>query len=90
MDAGDQLVLSLRHVVSGEVFERKNVFQTGGFFKVGMVADRNTRANLYVSGSPSAAPAVPEPETWALMVSGFGLIGGAMRRRPAKAILAHG
>lgn len=25
--------------------------------------------------------AVPEPATWAMMISGFGMIGGAMRRR---------
>lgn len=28
------------------------------------------------------ADAVPEPATWAMMISGFGLIGGALRRRP--------
>lgn len=28
-----------------------------------------------------SAPAVPEPAAWALMIGGFGLIGGAMRRR---------
>ncbi|MHA6723269.1 PEPxxWA-CTERM sorting domain-containing protein [Sphingomonas sp. RS2018] len=27
--------------------------------------------------------AVPEPTTWAMMIAGFGLIGGAMRRRKA-------
>lgn len=27
------------------------------------------------------APAVPEPATWAMMIAGFGLVGGAMRRR---------
>ncbi len=27
-----------------------------------------------------AAPPVPEPATWAMMIAGFGLIGGAMRR----------
>ncbi|MFS0738107.1 PEPxxWA-CTERM sorting domain-containing protein [Sphingomonas sp. 1P06PA] len=27
--------------------------------------------------------AVPEPASWALMIGGFGLIGSAMRRRPA-------
>lgn len=30
-----------------------------------------------------SAGAVPEPATWAMMIGGFGLIGGAMRRRSA-------
>ena len=30
---------------------------------------------------PAATPAVPEPATWAMMVGGFGLVGGALRRR---------
>ncbi len=30
-----------------------------------------------------AAPAVPEPGTWALMILGFGVVGYAMRRRPS-------
>lgn len=34
-----------------------------------------------VSIQPAPAPAVPEPATWALMILGFGLVGGAMRRR---------
>lgn len=29
--------------------------------------------------------AVPEPATWAMMITGFGLVGGAMRRRVATA-----
>ncbi len=28
-----------------------------------------------------AAGAVPEPATWAMMIGGFGMVGGAMRRR---------
>lgn len=27
--------------------------------------------------------AVPEPSAWALMIAGFGMVGGAMRRRPS-------
>jgi hypothetical protein len=30
-----------------------------------------------------AAPAVPEPASWALMIAGFGLTGAALRRRAA-------
>lgn len=29
----------------------------------------------------AAAPAVPEPATWAMMIAGFGIAGFAMRRR---------
>jgi PEP-CTERM motif len=32
----------------------------------------------------TAAAAVPEPTSWALMIAGFGFVGGAMRRRGAK------
>ena len=31
---------------------------------------------------------VPEPATWAAMVLGFGLVGGALRRRPVRASMA--
>jgi PEP-CTERM motif len=32
--------------------------------------------------------AIPEPETWAMMIMGFGFVGGAMRRRTAKVTYA--
>lgn len=39
-------------------------------------------------GYPAAVEsAVPEPATWALMIGGFGMIGGAMRRRTAVAFV---
>jgi hypothetical protein len=34
----------------------------------------------------AATPAVPEPATWATMIGGFGLVGGALRRRRAGAL----
>jgi hypothetical protein len=36
----------------------------------------------FIAGAMAAA--VPEPSTWALMILGFGAVGGAMRRRQAK------
>lgn len=42
--------------------------------------------NFRVSGvTPSA---VPEPATWAMLIAGFGLAGGAMRTRRKAAVLA--
>ncbi len=35
-----------------------------------------------IAAPASVAAAVPEPATWAMMVSGFGLAAAAMRRRP--------
>ncbi|SNS40706.1 PEP-CTERM protein-sorting domain-containing protein [Sphingomonas laterariae] len=37
---------------------------------------------LFTVRNGVVAPAVPEPATWAMMIAGFGLVGGAMRRRP--------
>jgi hypothetical protein len=38
---------------------------------------------LYVQGSPVGA--VPEPGTWAMMILGLGVVGGALRRRGSRA-----
>jgi hypothetical protein len=42
-------------------------------------------------GAAATAPvlaAIPEPASWAMMIAGFGLVGLAMRRRPARAAVA--
>ena len=37
----------------------------------------------YAGITQDVLPGVPEPTTWALLILGFGAIGGAMRRKPA-------
>lgn len=37
---------------------------------------------------PFVAPGVPEPATWAMLIAGFGLVGGTMRRRRPMVALA--
>jgi hypothetical protein len=44
----------------------------------------NYRASLngnFASNPPPTLPRVPEPETWAMLVLGFGLVGVTLRRR---------
>lgn len=42
--------------------------------------------NFSLTAQVAQAGAVPEPSTWALLILGFGLVGGALRRRPARAL----
>ena len=43
--------------------------------------------NLTIT-SATATAAVPEPATWAMMIAGFALVGGALRRRTTRGALA--
>ena len=46
--------------------------------------DRSSGAVLYSTGDPT--PGVPEPASWAMMLGGFGLVGGALRSRRKAAV----
>jgi hypothetical protein len=48
----------------------------------------NDDASAFTVTSVVPTPAVPEPASWAMMIAGFGLIGGAMRRRVARVSFA--
>lgn len=55
----------------------------------GTIYERDYASGLSEVRFQSAVAAVPEPASWAMMISGFGLIGGAMRKRvTAKAVTA--
>lgn len=45
---------------------------------------RSSGAVLYSTGDPT--PGVPEPASWAMMLGGFGLVGGALRSRRKAAV----
>ncbi len=38
--------------------------------------------------TPPSVGAVPEPASWAMMLAGFGIVGGAMRRRSMARVAA--
>lgn len=58
----------------------------GGDHKINVSGTWGTKGGSY-SGTLNFAP-VPEPATWAMMIGGFGLVGGAMRRRSRKFVTA--
>lgn len=58
---------------------RLNLSQSLGFSVAG--GDASYGANRLGTAALTATPAVPEPATWAMMIAGFGILGGTMRRR---------
>ncbi|WP_419809195.1 PEPxxWA-CTERM sorting domain-containing protein [Sphingomonas sp.] len=67
------------------VFQYSQLLTAGQ--QVGLGIDRGGPGNTYFNDSTlfsgTISGAVPEPATWALMIVGFGAVGGAMRRRSA-------
>lgn len=79
----------------GEFQQASLVFETGAtgpaIGKSLMIALGSTGGVAYDNVTLDATPlstAVPEPATWAMMITGFGLAGGLMRRRHARALAA--
>jgi hypothetical protein len=61
---------------------------SSGFVDYIRVYDTALTAGEVADLLPPGAGAVPEPASWALMIAGFGLVGGAMRRRATKVSFA--
>ena len=51
------------------------------------VANQIAFDNITLGSAVPGNPAVPEPATWAMMIMGFGLVGGALRR--PRRVVAH-
>lgn len=48
---------------------------------LGLEGDGEARLDIFAMLGDGAAAPVPEPASWAMMIAGFGLIGGALRTR---------
>lgn len=67
-------------LISDGVVEFRSISQAVSAGIQTIVVKGTSGSNASYSGT-LAFTAVPEPATWAMMVGGFGLVGGAMRRR---------
>jgi hypothetical protein len=55
----------------------RSLFPFGGDYRGGI-------ATAFLSDATGGGGAIPEPASWALMIGGFGLVGGALRYRRAR------
>lgn len=72
---------------TGRFLSATGAFATGP----GSYADTNfrpSRITLRFENGLISAPGIPEPQTWALLILGFGIIGGALRGRRARLAFA--
>ena len=63
---------------SSIAFDRIDLIQNGGG---GFELDNVTIGNALRGQGDNSTGAVPEPASWAMMLAGFGLVGGALRAR---------
>ena len=62
-----------------EIWSAKDVYLTEGSHQLFVYGRSGSRGGSYAGTADYTA--VPEPAAWAMMISGFGLVGAAMRRR---------
>lgn len=66
-----------------------NIYYDGGYDYIRGMNGQNTGTITSFTVTPAGgAGAVPEPATWAMLVSGFGLVGAGMRRRSGRVVQA--
>ena len=73
--------------VSYATADLSHAFSSGGFGQGGDIFFQAPDSDFsFYNPTITVAGAVPEPATWAMMIGGIGLAGGAMRRRQRQAL----
>ena len=73
--AGSLMLAAGSHELSFAFSRSPSLFGRAPFFLLDAVEGTS------LATPPTGTPGVPEPATWAMMIAGFGLAGGALRRR---------
>ena len=81
-DAGNNLLAAMAGDATPGSFNPNTAYFAGPlFFRFSNTSGGLVIDNVVVDVIAAGAGGVPEPATWALMILGFGAVGGAMRRR---------
>lgn len=86
VDGPNQVTVFGNELIGSSVYvDFDNGLRGSGFLEA---VPGNDDAAQFVIRVIAPTPGVPEPATWAMMIGGFALAGGAMRRRAAKVAFA--
>lgn len=75
--------LALRYARGSDFYYGYARLNGNGTIDVAFESQANTAITAGAAITGAISP-VPEPATWAMMIGGFGMVGGAMRRRKAQ------
>lgn len=85
---GTEPYVFLNFFYNGGTFDKIVFEQTSAKPGAGYESDNHTIGYFIDQGGGTPVPGVPEPATWMMLISGFGLVGGAMRQRRRSLVLA--
>ncbi len=81
--------LFIDHYLKISTIEGVTLDKDGNIYLVAELGGINSGASAFIKlAREQVSGAVPEPATWAMMLGGLGLVGGAMRRRATKVAFA--
>lgn len=81
--------IEFRFVAANTTSANGGTLGSGGTFRVTNFEPTGANTPFTIDGSTGRVTApVPEPATWAMLIAGFGLVGGVLRRRVAPAVAA--
>ena len=73
-------------VTTWQAFNGQTTIQTAGIYAVNFQFDTNLDPSKDVVIDRVYVAAVPEPASWAMLLTGFGLVGASMRRRAGRLV----